>query len=162
MIILGFGSIEDSLEEDILSRLRRGESGEDISKHSHEIADVNDKMNRTSAPERYSRVWVHVPMDGQIGVHFLHINRRHPFAPDGWASLSTEYSIKETEIEKRVFQVKCEYCGNMGPPDKLCNCDFVRKHGVSIKHSVLKLKTTNGKTNSNDTHLKKNKEDNHD
>lgn len=45
------------------------------------------------------------------------------------------------KIEKMVFQVKCEYCGNMGPPDKLCNCDFVRKHGISIKHSILKQKT---------------------
>ena len=102
MIILGFGSIEDRLEEDVLSRLRQGESGDDISKHSHEIADVNDKMDRASAPERYSRVTVHVPLDGKIAVHFQHINRRHAFSPDGWASLSTEYSIKETEIKEKV------------------------------------------------------------
>jgi hypothetical protein len=115
-MILGFGRQERELAIDILKTCakeaqenldRRAEDviGEIRSKYDAECK-ANDKMDRFSAPERYSNFYFSVIEQGQIGearefyahFQFLHINRRHPMSPDGWSSLSTHWILRVCQV----------------------------------------------------------------
>jgi len=86
MIVLGFGSVEQHTEREIINAFAAG--GPEALKTWNAVADVYDKLPRGTAPQRYSRVFYY---DGRL--HFHHVNREHPFSPDGWALLQTERSV---------------------------------------------------------------------
>lgn len=83
-IILGFGAVEIRTREEIKKLLiETCKNIEDLNRISKEWNDKNkffDTMPKEEAPERYTNFYVY---DGKIKYH--HINRRHPFSPDGWA-----------------------------------------------------------------------------
>lgn len=89
MIAIGFGRIEaserDAIKEALRDAAARGISEDEAVRPWNEGADKYDAMPSESAPERYTRVYLH---DDKIV--FLHIHRRHPFSPDGWAALLIE------------------------------------------------------------------------
>lgn len=82
-IILGFGSIEEQVRAEVKKALH--EEGVEALKRWNDKADEYDKLPRESAPERYTRIYFY---DNTI--HFHHINRQHPFSPDGWALLKVD------------------------------------------------------------------------
>lgn len=94
--MLGFGSTEQQAEEQIKTRcfsaLVRG--------GWKELARVRDEWNAQNdyntdspqVPERFTRFWTY---GGAI--HFQHVNTRHPFSPDGWAAINTEWVYDEAE-----------------------------------------------------------------
>lgn len=88
-IILGFGNIEEKVRQDIknllINALIEGKNINNILKEYNKKADEYDKLPKDKAPERYTRVWFY---DKKLTFH--HINRRHPFSPDGWALLEVE------------------------------------------------------------------------
>jgi len=80
-IVLGFGSTEAEERIKIKEYLSiHGETDEWNKK-----ADIYDKMPQEEAPERYTKFYI---LDNKI--KFYHINRRHPFSPDGWALMIIE------------------------------------------------------------------------
>lgn len=87
-IALGFGITEKNVEANVLKRIKNGEDIESIRKEYKEIAEKYDKMNREEAPERYSYFYNY---GGSLKFH--HINRQHPFSPDGWGLLQTEVDL---------------------------------------------------------------------
>jgi len=88
-VILGFGRCEEQERHKIKKALRDGAvdeaSATQVLDRWNRAADKYDKMPTASAPERYTTVHYY---DGHL--HFLHINRRHPFSPDGWAAWKVE------------------------------------------------------------------------
>ncbi len=103
-IILGFGNSETKTARTIIQECLAGikKTGHNaikpIEKKNHKTCDEYDKMNRSNAPERYSRFWA-FESGGFVKFSFHHINRRHPFSPDGWALLKTAW-ILDIEAEK--------------------------------------------------------------
>jgi hypothetical protein len=84
-IILGFGAIEERGRRSVQDALGGMESESDVRcfiEKWNKDADQYDKLAKADAPERYTRLYFY---DDQL--HFHHINRRHPFSPDGWALL---------------------------------------------------------------------------
>lgn len=92
-IILGFGSTEDSdrlqIRNELLTALQAKQTIKVVLKKWNDKADNYDALPMSEAPERYTRFWVY---DSKIVFH--HINRRHPFSPDGWALLKIEEPFK--------------------------------------------------------------------
>jgi len=84
-IILGFGSTEEKTRHDIRAALLElnsdGDRNNFIQNWNKDI-DRYDELPGETAPERYTRIFYY---DNQLCFH--HINRRHPFSPDGWAAL---------------------------------------------------------------------------
>jgi len=74
----------------VLSAAIAGRNIDDAVKPWNDKAKEYDAMPRESAPERYTKVWIY---GGAF--HFHHINRRHPFSPDGWALLQIEEPFEE-------------------------------------------------------------------
>lgn len=101
MIAIGFGIIEQQEREKIknllLSSAMRGENLQEVSKKWNKERDLYDAMDRSIAPQRYTKFYIY---DGAI--HYTHINRNHAFSPDGWAALSIEepFERKEEEDER--------------------------------------------------------------
>lgn len=91
-IILGFGSIEQQEREKIKKVVKEALlAGKDICEALepwNKKAKEYDEMPRDAVPERYTKVWFY---DDKL--HFHHINRRHPFSPDGWALLQVEEGL---------------------------------------------------------------------
>ncbi len=90
-IAIGFGSTEEQAEQSIKNDL--AEIGLEATKEKwNKQADINDKLPKEEAPERYTRFWYY---DNTIKYH--HINRRHALSPDGWALLQTEepFGVKD-------------------------------------------------------------------
>jgi len=84
-IIFGFGSTEEKVRtkvKEAILGMSTDEEIDDFIKRWNEDADKFDKMPKDTAPERYTRLFFY---DEKI--HFHHINRRHPFSPDGCALL---------------------------------------------------------------------------
>jgi len=84
-IILGFGSIEERIRNQVKHKLHGMKSENEVCHFIEEWnkdADKYDKMPREKAPERYTRLF----FCNNI-LHFHHINRKHPFSADGWAAL---------------------------------------------------------------------------
>lgn len=78
-VILGFGACEELERARIREAIAR--DGAEAAEREWSVrADEYGKLPREAAPERYTRFWCY---DGKI--HYHHINRRHPFSPDGWA-----------------------------------------------------------------------------
>lgn len=79
-MILGFGSVEEAVRNEIknllLAAALKGENLHDVSTQWNAERAPYDKLSRAEAPERYTTFYVY---DGAI--HYLHINRRHPFRP---------------------------------------------------------------------------------
>jgi hypothetical protein len=94
--ILGFGSIETKVREDVknalIGALIRKEDVGTVLKKWNDKADEYDKMPRETAPERYTKIWFY---GGKL--HFHHINRQHAFSPDGWALLQIEEDFGNEE-----------------------------------------------------------------
>lgn len=102
-MILGFGSIEKENANQIISECSAALKADSL----RGIATVQEKyraegekfknMTREEAPERYSYFWAmcHEVYSGRFFVEFTihHINRRHPFSPDGWALLVTKWVL---------------------------------------------------------------------
>ncbi len=85
-IILGFGCVEEQVGRDVknalVEGLANGQTADSVLSKWNSKADEYDKLPRETAPERYTRVWHY-----DDALHFHHINRQHPFSPDGWACL---------------------------------------------------------------------------
>ena len=96
MLALGFGCIEveerDKIKRHLLAALLRGESASAVSKAWNAEREKYDKMSRREAPERYTTFYVY-----DDAIHFCHINRRHPFSPDGWALLQVTEPLESTK-----------------------------------------------------------------
>lgn len=64
-------------------------------------------MDRNDVPERYSYFWyvVNKIYDGKyiIEFSFHHINRRHPFSPDGWALLETKWILSIDDLDGKII-----------------------------------------------------------
>ena len=88
-IILGFGCVEAQERERIrlalIEGLADGMTADEVLAPWHQKADEYKKLPRGIAPQRYTYAWCY---DGKIFYH--HINREHPFSPDGWALLKVE------------------------------------------------------------------------
>ena len=95
-IILGFGCTEEQIRAEVKNMLvgaiLRGDSVNSVLKKWNDQADIFDKQPRGVAPERYTRIWYY---DNKL--HFHHINRTHPFSPDGWALLQIEEDFGKEE-----------------------------------------------------------------
>lgn len=93
-VILGFGSVEVIEQERIKAALIAGAlhelPPEEIVKEWNDRADRYDLLSREEVPARYTRVWCY---DLPRSLKFLHVNRRHPFSPDGWAALNVEVKL---------------------------------------------------------------------
>ena len=90
-IVLGFGSTEEQERSRIKEHLAtKGET-----KEWNDRADKYDKMPKDEAPERYTRFYIY-----DESIKFHHINRRHPFSPDGWALMVIEepFGVKENNL----------------------------------------------------------------
>jgi len=94
MIALGFGCVEEEEQQRIkrflIRSLLEGKSVYDVSAAWNVERKPYDKMSRDEAPERYTTFYVY---DNEI--HYHHINRRHPFSPDGWALLQVTEPLEE-------------------------------------------------------------------
>ncbi|KKM76731.1 hypothetical protein LCGC14_1377120 [marine sediment metagenome] len=99
-IMIGFGSTEERVEEEVLDRIRRGDSPKDIEKEYNETADINDKLDRSKAKDRYSRITIFDWGCHHLEVSFHHVNRQHALSPDGWAGMLTERLVKKAEGSK--------------------------------------------------------------
>lgn len=92
--VLGFGCVEKSLQWEVTKlvcdAIGRGEKVEPLLASWNDAAALHDKESADVAPERYSRI-TYLPHAKKL--LFLHVNRRHPFSPDGWACLSTEVEL---------------------------------------------------------------------
>lgn len=92
-IVLGFGSTEAQKEKlirkEVLKALLFNDDVQSVAKKWKSQAEIYDKMPREEAPERYTYFYFY-----DNAIHFHHINRRHPFSPDGWALLCVEMPIK--------------------------------------------------------------------
>jgi hypothetical protein len=95
-IILGFGCIEVQVRAEITAAAREavanGRTVESVLAKWNELARVYDKQPRGVAPERYTSASY---FGGKL--HFTHINREHPFSPDGWAGLFVEEEFDTRE-----------------------------------------------------------------
>lgn len=87
MIVVGFGSVEDSVRAEV-KRLLAEKIGEGLRGTAllavldryNKPAGGYDKLPRDKAPERYTRVYWY-----DDALHFNHVNRQHGLSPDGWA-----------------------------------------------------------------------------
>ena len=99
-IILGFGSRERQVQQDVkqavMDGVRAGRDVGDILQKWNDEADAYDKCAQEAAPERYTSIWYYGD-----ALHFHHVNRRHPFSPDGWAALEVHepFPLPEDEEE---------------------------------------------------------------
>lgn len=93
-IILGFGSQEEKVRNDVKSALLN--EGEVALKRWNDDADKFDKIPRKEAPERYTRIFYY---DNKLVFH--HINRQHPFSPDGWALMKVEEPFEIDPVQPR-------------------------------------------------------------
>jgi hypothetical protein len=88
-IVLGFGAVEERTRNEIkkllIDKATTMHEAYLISKEWNENNKKFDVMKREDAPERYTNFYVY---DGKI--KYNHINRRHPFSPDGWALMEYE------------------------------------------------------------------------
>lgn len=102
-MIFGFGSIE---REEALSIIRECKEAmksesvdglEVVQAHYKKLEASYKRMSRDEAPERYSYFFArpHRIYEGKAIIEFTfhHINRRHPFSPDGWALLVTNWIL---------------------------------------------------------------------
>ncbi len=88
--VLGFGSTEIQVEDDVVNALIAArptthEALHNVLRPWNTKAKENDALPRGEAPERYTSIYFYEDM-----LHFHHVNRNHPFSPDGWALLQTE------------------------------------------------------------------------
>jgi len=89
-IVLGFGSTEEMVREEVKKAL--AENGIGVLEKWNSKAEEYDKLPREKTPERYTKIYYY---DNTLT--FMHINRRHPFSPDGWAMMEIKepFEIKE-------------------------------------------------------------------
>ena len=84
-MMLGFGCIEDKARDDI-KKLIVGAAlkGEDLFKVSEKWNSERDYKNIpiSDQPERYTKFWIY-----DDAIHYMHVNTRHPFSPDGVAAI---------------------------------------------------------------------------
>jgi len=102
-MILGFGCQEETtainiIEECIAVKAKDKNKFESEVKNIHKkyynLQEEYSKLDRNKAPERYSYFWhsIYEIYRGYIiTFKFSHINRQHPFSPDGWAMLKTRW-----------------------------------------------------------------------
>jgi len=96
-IILGFGCQEERERARVIEALDGLTDEKDIHmalRPWNEKAKEYDKMPRETAPERYTSISFY---DGKL--HFSHINRQHPFSPDGWALLQIDEQFSTPEAD---------------------------------------------------------------
>lgn len=102
-VILGFGRQEElergKIKQALHDGTASGTSVEEILGQWNDAADRYDKMPRGTAPERYTTVHYY---DQEL--HFLHINRNHPFSPDGWAAWEVvePFGVAEVAVQEGV------------------------------------------------------------
>ena len=95
MVVLGFGSTETAEEARIIAAcgaaISEGRSVDSVLNELNRAANRYDDLPRGEAPQRYTRAY-----HFDDALHFHHINREHPFSPDGWALLQVEvpYPVK--------------------------------------------------------------------
>lgn len=115
-MILGFGSTEREAASRVLSEIDDalqsglGEEGiKEIQRRHSEEADRNKKLSSADAPERYSEFWAsHDEVHSELSythVRFLHYNRRHPFSPDGWAAMRSEWVLMRNWEGSKMFEL---------------------------------------------------------
>lgn len=111
-MILGFGSQEEKTAIDIINECAEVLTGKEeynkkqldkIKSKYSEIEEKYKKMSRNDVPERYSYFYYNYyeMYTGNIIVKFKfhHINRQHPFSPDGWALLQTQWIFTRDEFD---------------------------------------------------------------
>ncbi len=82
-LVFGFGCTEEQVRHEVKEAL--ASEGREALKRWNDKANEYDKLSRQDAPERYTRVFCYGNK-----IVFFHINRRHPFSPDGWALMEIE------------------------------------------------------------------------
>jgi hypothetical protein len=91
-IVLGFGCLEEQerqrIKQAVIDGASCGKSISDVLEKWNTAAKTYDAMPRETAPERYTSAYYY-----EVALHYNHINRRHPFSPDGWACLSVTEPI---------------------------------------------------------------------
>ena len=92
MMMLGFGVGEEQRERELAGAIAL-EGMKAVESRLHDEAARYKRMGRNEAPERYTEIYAtdYSPSDGKTitEIVFHHINRRHPFSPDGWALMGT-------------------------------------------------------------------------
>lgn len=95
-IIFGFGVTEEgvraAVKNALISALLEKKDVATVLRQWNDKADEYDKMPRGTAPERYTRIYFY-----ENAIHFHHINREHPFSPDGWALLQVDEPFGEPQ-----------------------------------------------------------------
>lgn len=102
-MIIGFGSIEVATAQSIIEECHEamtedGIQGVEKIKAKYAADEERYKvMGRDEAPERYTYFWFSYceKYEGRYFIEFTmhHVNRRHPFSPDGWALLITKWIL---------------------------------------------------------------------
>lgn len=109
-MIIGFGTTEVETARQIIMECLKGEPRVIQARHEE---DANNHKGNPNPPERYTTFYLnrHEIYPGYTIITFrmLHINRRHPFSPDGWACLNTRWiGTKEEkdqgETEYAIYQ----------------------------------------------------------
>lgn len=117
-MILGFGSTEvetaiEIIRECVEAAQKAPVRGRDeaiklIQQRYNELADQYKSMSRNEAPERYTTFhffYSEALIRQIIEFSMIHINRRHPFSPDGWAALTSKWvAIIDFDNEVRIYQ----------------------------------------------------------
>ena len=108
-MILGFGVTETTTARNIINECLIAikenkdehplEIIETIREKYNDAYEANGEMNRSESPQRYSCFWVYESGECLL-FNFHHINRRHPFSPDGWAMMKAQWvlNIKTGDI----------------------------------------------------------------
>lgn len=120
-MLIGFGSTEmktamNIIEECISKRDKNKDKFEKelkkIKKKYDDLSEEYKNKNANDVPERYSYFWYSVYKIYNIyfiTFDFHHINRRHPFSPDGWAMIKTnwiaEIRLKDDLSDEEEIQI---------------------------------------------------------
>ena len=93
-IMLGFGSTEEHVRAEVQAAVWDADNVHETLKPWNDKADIYDEMPREIAPERYTRIHYY-----EEALHFMHINRRHRFSPDGWAMWQVDVPFRPKHSE---------------------------------------------------------------
>ncbi|HDY87869.1 MAG TPA: hypothetical protein ENH82_07110 [bacterium] len=112
-MILGFGVSEETAARGIIEHCKKALSSEDspekiveaIRQETKAEAEKYDKMDRATAPERYTYFFFrHFANSTVFTFDMWHINRRHACSADGWACLRTYWALTIFEDTTRIYK----------------------------------------------------------
>lgn len=115
-VVLGFGDTElenaRSIIDQCIALIKEGQpvyrAVESVRLTYNEKKEKNDKLTRTESPQRYTYFYFFYNeiFEGKYNVEFTfhHINRNHPFSPDGWALWVTNWILGFDEDGFRIYK----------------------------------------------------------